>query len=220
MFQKFVGRQITTGFPGSVVLDGPYRFRMGRLMSPSLQNLITAVFGYDGEGGAPDSAIVGTEYPINPSDPASAKAVVGPAGIVPHVKAGGANFFGILAHRGHYVLRGTPENPLAPSLYVSQFAEGEFAYNVTGLAAIVYNYTAGEVDIKFGTALGYVLDTATAAQNPNGVPVGGLVPVLDVASVPAGVALVPNSKIHNPMKLGASAAGKPTASTMTISLNN
>lgn len=218
--QAKVNRQLTTAFPGSITRDGVLRSRPGRVMSPSGKNLITAAFGYSGETGAPVDELVGKSFPANPMYPSAGDITIGLAGEVAKVVVGGDVFFGVLGHTKHYANFGTADGALEPNLSLPYGAEGEFIYCVTGMAAIVYNYTANSVQVGFGTQLGYVLATATAVQNPNGVPVGGLVPVLDPSSVPAGVKLIPNSSITTAFTLPASAAGKPNSATVQIAMTN
>lgn len=217
-FQKIVNAQYTQGFPGELVRDGMLRAGPGRIASASLKNVIGRAFGFVTETGTPTSDMVGQELPVNPQVPNGAKFTVGLAGEVPEVTVGGANFYGILAHPKHYALSGTPDGSLAPTMAVPTGTEGEFVSSTTGMVVDIFNATTADVTVTYGMAVGFMKAGTSAADNPQGVPEGALVPVPDTTNLPKGVELIGTGRILTALKLGASAANKPTATSVVIQL--
>jgi len=94
MFQQTVNRQYTTSFAGELLRDGTVRAKPARITSATIQadgstNRVSRVFGYSADYQIPTAAL-------------QRGAAVDTAEVV----VGGADFFGILFHPKHYVLRG------------------------------------------------------------------------------------------------------------------
>jgi hypothetical protein len=199
MFQKVVNRSYTEGFPGQMTFGGPYRAKPGRISSAS-GNTIGLVFGVSGEvpNGGSTQAVMELRAAV-----------------------GGTTFLGILGHPQHYALNGTVSGgPLAPSIDLPQWSEGEFFDMVTGMCVAIYNETTSTKAVAYGDSLAYCTTATTALQNPQSVPVGGIISVPAGGSVPAGFQAIPNSKVRNPISLAASAAGAPVAGLTNIQLTN
>lgn len=193
-FQSTVRRSYTTGFPGEIVRDGPTRAKPARIASASVgvdpgasTNRISRAFGYSGEVPA-----TGTTQ----------------AAIEQTVTVGGDVFFGILGHPKHYALNGTLSGgPLAASMDLPQYAEGEFFDMATGLVVEMYNDTTGAKTMTFGDQVAYVKSTITALENPLALPYGALISLAPGAAAPAGFAIIPNARVINTETMAASALG-------------
>ena len=200
MFQKVVNRNYTGAFPGQITFDGPKRAKPGRITSAT-GNTVGLEFGVSGEV---------------PSGSNNVQAVQELRAAV-----GGTVFLGILGHPQHYVLNGTQAGgPLAASDDLPQYSEGEFFDMVTGMAVYIFNETTATKNIAYGDSLAYCTTATTGAQNPQGVPVGGIISVAAGGSVPAGFQAIPNSKVRNPISITASAPGAPVAGLTNIQLTN
>lgn len=203
MFQSTVNRQYTTGFPGEIVRDGPTRGKIARITSPTVgtdpgasTNRISRAFGYSGDMPAQ-----------GPSTYAAMEALVA---------VGAPIFFGVLGNPKRYALSGTQAGgSLAASLDLPNAAEGEFFDMVTGLIAEIFNATTGAETVNFGDQVGYIPNNISTANNPNALPYGALVAVAAGAAAPAGVVLIPNARIINPVTLAASGPGA-LVSTYTL----
>lgn len=194
MFQSSVLRQYTTGFPGDVVRDGPYRAKPARIASVSVgtdpgasTNRITRAFGY-----VADIAAQGTTR----------------AAMEGTVAVGGANFYGILGHPKHYALNGSASGgTLGSSMELAQGALGEFFDMVTGMVMEFFNDTTAAKTINVGDQIAYVPNTISTGNNPLALPYGALIGVAKGAAAPAGMILIPNASVQNTISLSASAAG-------------
>jgi hypothetical protein len=207
MFQKTVNRQFTTGFPGELIEDGPKRARTARIMplSPAAatqgDNTISRAFGFGGDAGDVGLATSITQ-----------------AARVSEVVVGGAEFFGILGHPKHHALFGSAGDSLAASYNLPDGAEGEFFDMATGLVVELFNFTAAPVDVGFGWQLAYVTNAATALENANDVPAGGLIALAPGAAAPAGTKIIPNARVVNTISLVASAPDAPVAGVTIVQL--
>lgn len=196
MFQSSVRRNYPTGFPGDIVRDGPKRAKPGRIANANdftagNTNRISRVFGFNS-----DQSYEGQE---------GQQQTLGAFNY--EVTLGGANYYGVLGHPKHYVLYGGQDGSLSASYDLPQYFEGEFFDMVTGMVAEVFNFTDAAQSIPYGAKLGYVSTATTPAQNPNKVPLGGIVAYTG-ASAPAGITPILNSMVTNPIDL---AASSPTA---------
>lgn len=201
MFQRTVNRNYPTGFPGDIVRDGPKRAkpaRIGNANGANGTNRISRVFGFSS-----DQSYVGQGGQTK---------VLGAFNY--EVTLGGANFYGVLGHPKHYVLYGGQDGALSASYDLPQYFEGEFFDMVTGMVAEIFNAGTDPVSIPYGSKLAYATTATTSTQNPNGVPLGGLVAYTG-ESAPAGFTAIPNSMVTNPVDL---AGSSPTAlvNTWTI----
>lgn len=193
MFQKTVGRNYTTGFPGDIVRDGPHRAKPARLATPNLgtdpgasTNRISRAFGFVAD--VPELGIT------NAADAYT-------------VQVGGPVFFGLLGHPKHYALYGGAAGALTPTLDLPNGINAEFFDMVTGLVGELYNETTAAKTVHFGDQVAYVLDTITALQNPLALPYGALISVAAGAAAPAGFALIATARVMSGFTLAASAAG-------------
>uniref|UniRef100_A0AAU7VHQ3 Virion structural protein n=1 Tax=Serratia phage Spe5P4 TaxID=3159438 RepID=A0AAU7VHQ3_9CAUD len=210
MFQKTVGRNFTTGFPGDIVRDGPKRAKPGRIVAPVGEptatvepgGVITRAFGYAGDLGT----LGGSNAAM------TTRALDGYT-----VSVGGANFFGILGHPKHYVLSGTQDGgTLAPSMSLPLGSEGEFFDMVTGLVVQLFNAATAPQSVSFGYGIAYVRADADATKlatlNPAGVPAGGLVAFAQGTTLDAEVfTTIPNARVMEAHEIIASTAGTPAS---------
>ena len=210
MFQKTVGRNFTTGFPGDIVRDGPKRAKPGRIIAPSVTptakvevgGVITRAFGYEGDLGT----LGGTNAAM------TTRALDGYS-----VSVGAKNFFGILGHPKHYVLNGTQTgDTLAASMVLPLGSEGEFFDMVTGLVVQLFNPATSAQSVGFGALVAYVRadadSTKLATLNAAGVPAGGLVAFAPGATIDADVFVtIPNARIQEAHEITASTAGSPAS---------
>jgi hypothetical protein len=193
-FQKMVLRQYTTGFPGELVREGPHRAKPGRIASVSVgadpglsTNRISRAFGWSA-----DMAAQGSTY----------------SAMEAQVVVGAPIFYGILGHPKHYALTGTVAGgPLAASMDLPQYAEGEFFDMASGLVVELFNETTGSKTTAFGDQIAYVSNAITTLQNTLALPYGALISVAAGAAAPAGFILIPNARVINPESLTASALG-------------
>jgi len=193
-FQTTVRRQFTTGFPGEIVRDGPHRAKPARITSLTVgadpgasTNRVSRAFGWSG-----DMPALGSTYAVMEGT----------------VAVGGPVFYGILGHPKHYSLSGTVSGgPLAASLDLPQYAEGEFFDMATGIVTELFNETTGAKTSAFGDQIAYVSNAITALQNTLALPYGALISVPAGSAAPAGFVLIPNARIMNPESLTASALG-------------
>lgn len=197
MFQKTVARNYTGGFPGQITFGGPYRAKPARIVSAS-GNTIGRVFGVAGEvtnGGTTQGVAELT------------------------AQVGGAVYLGILGHPQHYVLNGTTSGgPLDASDDLPQYSEGEFFDMVTGMVVTIYNETTGTKTVNYGDTLAYAPIGISGANNPQGVPIGGIIAVAAGGAVPTGFLAVPNSIVRNPVSIAASAPLAPVGAYTNIQL--
>lgn len=199
--QTTVQRAYTTGFAGQVVRTGPVRAKPARILSATLggdgysTNRMSRVFGYNSDISVPGGSTVA----------ADADSVV----------VGGTNFYGVLGNPQHHVLYGSSGNSLAPSMDLPQGAEGEFFDMVPGIVAEVFNPGGGVQAVAPGDILAYVPVGISGANNPDSIPLGGLVWVAKGGAAPTGMLLVPNAKIITVGSIAASGVGSP-ASTLVI----
>lgn len=199
MFQKIVNRNYTEGFVGQVNFGGPYRAKSARITSAT-GNLVGLAFGVSGE--------------VDPMGTTQAVMEM-------TAEVGGLKFLGVLGNPQHYALNGTQSGgPLAPSDELPQGSEGEFFDMVTGMVVYLYNETTAPKAVSYGDILAYAGKGITGAQNPQGVPVGGIISLSPGTSIPAGFVAIPNSFVRNPVNLAASAAGAPVATPSTIQMTN
>lgn len=204
MFQQTVGRNFTTGFPGDIVRDGPQRAKPARIVSDNTglsQNVISRAFGFKSDQSLPVVNGVTTQ-------------TLGAFNY--EVGVGGANFYGVLGHPKHYVLKGTAAGgPLAATITLPRYTEGEFFDMVTGMVVELFNHTTGTVNVAFGWELFYVLDTADGTANPNNIPFGGIIALAPGSATPTGFGKIPNGRVINPVSL---AASSPTAQVSTYTI--
>lgn len=204
MFQKTVGRNYTTGFPGDIVRDGPYRAKPGRIKSPTVgtdpgasTNRISRAFGFAND--LPGTGI--TE-----------------AALAVEVIVGGPIFYGVLGHPKHYALYGGATGPLSPTLDLPTGVNAEFFDMVTGLVGELFNETTAVKAVNFGDSIAYLSSAATALQNPQALPYGALISVAPGAAAPAGFVLIPNARVMSDFSLTASAAGALVSGDAIIQL--
>lgn len=199
MFQKVVNRNYTAGFVGQVNFGGPYRAKPARITSAD-GNAVGLAFGVSGEVGSSDDTQAILELTA---------------------EVGGLKFLGVLGHPQHYALGGTQAGgPLAASDELPQYAEGEFFDMVTGMVVYLYNETTAPKTVNYGDILAYAGKGITGVQNPQGVPVGGIIALAPATAIPAGFVAIPNSFVRNPVSIAASAAGAPVATPTTIQMTN
>lgn len=212
MFQQTVNRQYTTGFPGEIVRDGPTRAKLARIISATLDtdpgastNRIARAFGYTSDIPAQgNTSIAGrSTYAV----------------MEQNVSVGGPVFFGLLGNPKRYALQGTAAGgSLAPTLDLPQGIEGEFFDMATGFVAELFNDTTGAKSVQFGASLAYVPNNISGANNPLALPFGAIVAVNPGDSVPTGFVAIPNSRVINPISLGASALGALVAGYTPVQL--
>ena len=210
MFQKTVNRQYTTGFPGDIVRDGPMRAKPGRIQSdltnPALaRNTISRAFGRTG-----DAPPLGNPTPVG----YNYTSLDGVAAV------GGPVFFGILGHPKHYALSGTAAGgPLAPTIDLPNGFEGEFFDMVTGMVVELFNETTAAKNIAYGDSLCYVPNNVSGANNPQGIPYGGIVTYNPAQSLPTGFVAIPNARVIQVITgLGASAPNAPVSTYAIVQL--
>jgi len=197
MLQTTVRRAYTGGFAGQLVADGPRRAKPGRIMSDA-GNAMSRAFGWLGEE-------------PNPGDPQAGTANVAT------VEVGGDVFFGVLGQPTSYALFGTVGDTLGASNELPEGSLGEFFDMVTGMIVEVFNETTAVKNIEFGNGVAYVSGATTAGENPQGVPVGGLV-TFTGATAPAGMTAIPNARVVSGTAAPASAAGDPESVLVVIQL--
>lgn len=205
MFQSTVYRQYTTGFPGEIVRDGPTRGKVGRISSATTgtdpgasTNRISRAFGYSGD-----------MPPQGPTTYAASEALVA---------VGAPVFFGVLGNPKRYALSGNTTSSLGPSLDLTSGSVGEFYDMATGLIVEIFNAGTAVQNVNFGDQLGYIPNTISTGNNPNALPYGALVSFAAGAAVPAGVVLIPNARVINPVTLAASAPGALVSTYTTVQL--
>ena len=199
MFQKIVNRNYTGGFPGQVANYGPYRAKPGRITS-LVGNVMSRVFGVSGE--------------VPPTGTTQAAQEV-------TAEVGGVAYLGILGHPQHHVLYGTANGgPLAASDELPAGTEAEFFDMVTGMFVELFNETTAVKTVAYGDKLCYVTTATSSAQNPQGIPVGGLVSVPAGGTTPAGFADVPGGFVRQAVTIGASAAGAPVSTYTNVQLTH
>lgn len=192
--QNTVYRQYTTGFPGDIIRDGPFRAKPARISSASIgpdpaqsTNRVSRAFGAVSE-----VLPTGNTY--------SAMEMT--------VAVGGPIFFGILCHPKHYALYGSVAlGSLSASMDLPVGAEGEFADMATGLVVELHNETAANKSVNYGDGVAYVPSNITVGNNALALPYGALISVPAGGPAPTGMILIPNARVINPESLGASAAG-------------
>lgn len=202
-FQKIVNRAYTTGFVGEFVRTGPRRVRVGRLIANSAgaPNRIGRAVGY-----VSDLSIVGSagSHTLAADDAA--------------LRVGDPLFAGLMIHPKHYALSGTSGNALAPSLDLPNGSEVEVAYMATGLVVELVNAGTAVVDVKFGWGLSYVSSATTAEQNPLALQLGTIVPFDPATGVAAGLTIIPNARVLNPVSIAASAKDALVGVTTVVDL--
>lgn len=219
-FQSVVNRQYTPGFIGEIVRDGTLRAKPGRLKSATAINRISRVATYAAQTGAPDSALANGTVNLDVTGKAAVQSQVGFGGVVAEVEIGGDGaFFGVLAHPKHYALVGDQTGTLAPSLNVLQNSEGEFVDATAGILVEVFNATTSVQNIAYGDKLAYMLASASASDNAQSVPAGGIV-AYSGTTLPKGCAAIPGAFVSTPNSITASAAGKPVAGVVMIQMAN
>ncbi|WGN90777.1 minor capsid protein [Burkholderia phage vB_BglM_WTB] len=193
-FQQQVNRNYTSGFVGEIAHDGPMRLKPGRIASAT-GNTVGRVFGYSGDAPATGVTL---------------------AAFSPQVVVGGAVFYGVLSIPKHYALFGTSQGPLAASYNLPEGTDAEFA-DMAILHGELFNETTAVKAVSYGDSLAYVSTATTAAQNPQGLPLGAIVSVPAGADAPAGFTPIPNSRVINPISLAASGAN-PVSGVTKIQL--
>lgn len=202
MFQTSVKRNYTTGFPGEILRDGPFRAKAARIASATLgvdpgasTNRVSRVFGFSADTPATGTTIAGEEK---------------------QVAVGAPVLFGVLINPKHYALYGTTTGgPLAPSLDLPIGANGEFA-DMGIICAEVFNETTGTKTINFGDSLAYVPNNISTGNNPQALPYGAIVSYS--GSLPTGMVAIPNGRVMNGLSLAASAAGAVVSGFTIIQL--
>lgn len=207
MFQKSVNRQYTTSFAGELLRDGTVRAKPARIVSATVgsdgsTNRVSRVFGYSASYSIPDPALL-----------------KGAAFDTPEVVVGGANFFGILFHPKHYVLRGTAGDSLAASLDLPQGSEGEFLDATAGLCVEIYNASTSAATVTYRDKLAYVPVGISGANNPLGLPLGAIVAY--TTTLPTGLVAIPNAFVSSDsLQMAASASGALVATLAMVQLAN
>ena len=209
MFQNKVQRSYSAGLAGEILRDGPLRAKPGIIVSPTVgtdpaasTNRISRVFGWVQD---------------MPADGVPPHTTV--AALQNLVEVGGTVFYGLLAHPKHYALYGTTTGgPLAASNDLPQYSEGEFV-DMGIIVAELFNETTALKDIKFGDTLAYAPKGISAGDNPQAIPVGGIISVPAGGTVPTGFEAIPNAKVVNTvLGVTASAAGAPISVLTVIQL--
>ena len=203
--QTTVKRAYTTGFAGQMVRTGPMRGKVARILSASVgtdpaasTNRMSRVFGYSA-----DESLVGSTL----------------AADLDGVVVGGANFYGILGHPQHHVLYGTNGDALSPSMDLAQGMEAEFFDMFTGMACEVFNPGGATQAVTPGDTLAYVPVGISGANNPDSIPLGGLVWVAKGGAAPTGMLLVPGTpKIITSGSIAASGVGAPASTLVVVQL--
>lgn len=202
MFQTSVKRNYTTGFPGEVIKDGPFRAKVARIASLTIgtdpaasTNRVSRVFGYSA-----DTPTTGTTVAMDDK----------------LVAVGAPVLFGVLINPKRYALFGTTTGgSLAPALDLPQGAEGEFA-DMGIIVAELFNEQAATKTINFGDSLAYVPNNITTGNNPQALPYGAIVSYS--GALPTGLVAIPNGRVMNGLSLSASAAGAVVSGYTVIQL--
>jgi hypothetical protein len=199
-FQQSVGFNYTQGFVGQIIYDGPLRIGSYRLDGQTVAlNTIGRAFGYS------------AEYT---SDPGLSAIGSSPSLIA---TVGGANFCGMLVNPDEYELYGTATGgPLAPSYSLPPFSRAQLMEMGIAVAEIFNPSTGAAATVNFGDALAYVTSATTAAQNPAGIPLGGIVNYPAGGTVPAGFTPIPNSRVKAPATIAQSGAGAPSSQPVIV----
>lgn len=202
--QSTVQRAYTTGFAGQFVNDGPRRAKPARINSATVgtdpaasTNRMSRAFGYSGEVPATGTTLAAREA---------------------LVVVGGAVFFGILCHPQHHVLYGTSGNALGASMDLPIGSEAEFTDMFPGLVVELFNETTASKTMNFGDQVAFCPVGISGANNPQAIPLGGLISVPAGSAAPTGFTLIPGAKIINTSSIGASSVGAPVSALSTIQM--
>lgn len=193
--QKTVGRNYTTGFPGDIVRDGPYRAKPGRISSATVgtdpgasTNRMSRAFGFVSDLAVPTGDITNAALAVN-------------------VAVGAPIFYGVLGNPKEYALYGGASGPLSPTIDLLTGVNASFFDMVTGMVMELYNETTAAKTVNFGDGVAFVPNTITVGNNPLALPYGALVSFPAGGAAPTGMVIIPNARVMNGFSLVASAAG-------------